>query len=179
MSGYRFTMAKPPDGQSSWFHHSDLFMLTDCKGTLPWASISSEVSDPRVTISFSKGGSPFDHSPWLQLEIRDGRNAGWTHVSPTRGYRPTVRWTVDTPKEQLFEDEAILDTESGAPLATAALTAPGRVTVRDRDGRARIELMLGEDVSGLEGTTIELPREAPIVRIVLAGPMTGGPASMP
>lgn len=144
-------MATPPDGSSSWFHHSDTFSLVNPDGRT-WLAVIVLVSGRQLDVMAPELRDPHSLSCVARLSVDDR-----AHVTCELPYAGTgagrVAWSADTPPESLLPRErrvrvrtaSFVSALDGPVVAEVHAEIGGRLWFTDMDGRIRLELRLDRE----------------------------------
>jgi hypothetical protein len=91
-------MAMPTDGQSSWVHSADVYLLPRADGT-PWALVTWELA-PRVQLGFAADTSGTTFSTALGLSVARLDEVTWCLRHPSFGEQRRA-WRSDTQPDAL------------------------------------------------------------------------------
>jgi hypothetical protein len=142
-------MAKPPDGSSCWFHHSDVYALCNPDGRA-WICLTVPVSGGRLDVIVPYVDNPYSLSYAMSLSADANGRIACDFQHTNVGTATPVYWTAETPPERLLPRErrvrartscAIAQTE-GPVVAEVHAAKGGRIWFTDGDGRVRLEIRL-------------------------------------
>ena len=144
---YPNRMAKPPDGQSSWYHHDDVWQLLD--GT-EFARVVAEVAGGRAAITMARVKQPFQHF-YVIVFVVDEAGLRVELVGKSGSFFQ-VPWRDETPASKLIPDDHLVifpqksfggPMRDAPPLGSLRVVDPHAIELLDAHGRVRVSMHRG------------------------------------